>query len=392
MAGTCFGSNGLLAGQWQRGHWLPRTDAKDCSDSELRHTPGWKVREVTDDVLTFRDGKIGRIRLNRPKALHALNTPMCVAIATALAQWADNSAIEAVLIDHAEGRGFCAGGDIRMLAESGKADGKQARQFFFEEYRMNYALFSYAKPVITVMDGITMGGGVGISMPAKLRIATENTKFAMPETGIGLFPDVGGGWYLSRLPGRIGQFLALTGHRLNGAECLALGIATHFLASETLSDAKTIMAHRPQTAGAELTALAITPPAAPILEHQADIDRLFASDRLDDVFTALDADGSAWAVEQRAILDTKSPQTMKVSLRLLGEGARMANFADEMTQEYAVASRVCMRPDFLEGVRAVIIDKDNAPRWSPGSAESVTTDLLDAIFAPLSAEEAWTPG
>jgi enoyl-CoA hydratase len=346
---------------------------------------------MTEDVLTFKEGRIGRIRLNRPRALHALNTEMCVAMAAALEQWRGDLAVEAVLIDHAEGRGFCAGGDIRMVAESGKGDGAAARRFFFEEYRMNHALFTYAKPVVTVMDGITMGGGVGISLPARVRIATENTKFAMPETGIGLFPDVGGGWYLSRLPGRMGQYLALTGHRLNGAECLALGLATHYLPAGALPQAKQRIADTPQGIDAALQSLTVDPPAAPILDHAQEIDRLFASDTLEAIFAALEADGGAWAAEQLAILKTKSPQTMKVSLRLLYDGARMATFADEMRQEYAVASRVAQRHDFLEGVRAVIVDKDNAPRWNPATPEGVTTHVLDQIFAPLPDDEAWTP-
>jgi enoyl-CoA hydratase len=346
---------------------------------------------VTDDVLTFKEGKIGRIRLNRPKALNALNTDMCVAMAKALEEWRGDLAVEAVLIDHAEGRGFCAGGDIRMVAESGSTDGVAARRFFFEEYRMNHALFTYAKPVVAVMDGITMGGGVGISLPAKVRIATENTKFAMPETGIGLFPDVGGGWYLSRLPGRMGQYLALTGHRLNGAECLALGLATHYSPAEALDQAKQAITDNPQAIDAALELLTVEPPAAPILDRRADIDRLFASDTLEDIYAALEADGGEWATEQLAILKTKSPQTMKVSLRLLYDGKLMATFADEMRQEYAVAAHVAQRHDFLEGVRAVIVDKDNAPKWDPATPEDVTEHVIDQIFAPLPDDEAWTP-
>ena len=171
-----------------------------------------------------------RQSLNRPKAIHALNLAMCQAMNAALAQWKDDPRVEAVMLDHAEGRGFCAGGDIAMLRDSALNDGgKAGRKFFHEEYRLNHALFTFPKPVVAFMDGITMGGGVGISQPAKFRVATENTRFAMPESGIGLFPDVGGGWYLSRLPGRLGPFLALTGARLDGAECLWAGLATCLL-------------------------------------------------------------------------------------------------------------------------------------------------------------------
>lgn len=346
---------------------------------------------MTSEVLTQVEGKIARIRLNRPKAIHALTTAMCATILEALEAWRTDPQVEAILIDHAEGRGFCAGGDIRMLAESGAKDGAEAREFFHTEYRMNHRLFTYAKPIVAFMDGITMGGGVGLSQPATFRVATENTRLAMPETGIGLFPDVGGGWYLSRLPGRTGQFLALTGHRLDGAECLALGLATHYLASDTLDEAKARIAAEPQRIEAILDALSTSAPDARILAHRDAIDRLFASDTLEDIFAALEADPGEWAAQQLALLRTKSPQTMKVSLRLLLEGATMPTFEDEMRQEYAVGAHVVQRHDFLEGVRAVIVDKDNAPAWNPATPEGVTDHIIDQIFAPLPDGEAWTP-
>jgi enoyl-CoA hydratase len=347
---------------------------------------------VTDELIVEQQGLIGRIRLNRPKALHALTTAMCAGVLEALDAWREDLSVEAVIVDHAEGRGFCAGGDIRMLAESGAADGVAARAFFHTEYRMNHRLFTYAKPIVAVMDGITMGGGVGLALPCSVRIATENTRLAMPETGIGLFPDVGAGWYLSRLPGRIGQYLALTGYRLDGAECCALGLATHYLASDSLNEARRRIAAAPQEIAATLDALTVALPAAKLLDRREEIDRLFASDTLEDIYAALAADEGDFARDTLMTLRTKSPQTMKVSLRLLKDGAGMASFADEMRQEYAVGSRVVQRHDFLEGVRAVIVDKDNAPRWDPAEPEGVTDHVIDQIFAPLSENEAWTPG
>jgi enoyl-CoA hydratase len=345
---------------------------------------------VTGELITQVDGPAGRIRLNRPKAIHALTTAMCQGVLDALEEWRGDDAIRCVLIDHTEGRGFCAGGDIRMLAESGAKDGVEARAFFHTEYRMNHRLFTYVKPTVAFMDGITMGGGVGISQPCKFRVATENTKLAMPETGIGLFPDVGGGWYLSRLPGRIGQYLALTGARIDGAECLALGLATHFLSAGTLEDVKQCIAAG-ESIEDVLADLSTDPGDARILSHRQDIDRLFASDKLEEVFTALEAGDTPFAAETLATLRTKSPQTMKVSLKLLKDGAGMQDFADEMRQEYAVGSRVVQRHDFLEGVRAVIVDKDNAPKWDPATPEGVSDHVIDQIFAPLPEEEAWTP-
>jgi enoyl-CoA hydratase len=213
------------------------------------------------DVVTATDGRVLRIRLNRPKAIHALTTAMCDAMLDALAAAEADPNIEAILIDHAEGRGFCAGGDIRMIAASGAGDGAEARAFFHTEYRLNHRLFTFAKPIVAFMDGITMGGGVGISQPARFRVATENTRFAMPETGIGLFPDVGGDRYLSRLPGRIGVFLAVTGHRLDGAEAHALGLATHYLPAGALDDAKARIAADPAAIATILDALATPAPA-----------------------------------------------------------------------------------------------------------------------------------
>ncbi|WP_022687372.1 enoyl-CoA hydratase/isomerase family protein [Sphingomonas phyllosphaerae] len=344
------------------------------------------------DLLVSTDGPVARIRLNRPKALHALNTAMCVGILDALEAWRGDEAVRCVVIDHAEGRGFCAGGDIRMLAGSGATDGEEARAFFRAEYRMNHRLFTYVKDTIAFMDGVTMGGGVGVSMPCRYRVATENTRLAMPETGIGLFPDVGGGWYLSRLPGRIGQYLALTGARLDGAEAVALGLATHYLPAARIEEAKAAIATDPDAIDAALSALAEAAPAGKILAQRAEIDRLFASDDLEEVLAALDADGGDFAQATRATLATKSPQAMKVSLKLLKDAAGMATFADEMRQEYAVACRVVQRPDFVEGVRALIVDKDNAPRWEPATVEGVSDHMIDRIFAPLPDDEAWTPG
>ncbi|HWU94504.1 MAG TPA: enoyl-CoA hydratase/isomerase family protein [Sphingomonas sp.] len=346
---------------------------------------------MTDDVLIFTEGKVGRIRLNRPKAIHALNTGMCAAMLDALTAWRDDPQVEAVLIDHAEGRGFCAGGDIRMIAESGAGDGRAAREFFRVEYQLNHALFTYPKLVIAFMDGITMGGGVGISQPAKYRVATENTRFAMPETGIGLFPDVGGGWYLSRLPGKLGEYLALTGHRLDGAECWALRLADNYLESAVLDEAKRRIAADPSAEGQILNDLGTDPPEARIQPHLDDIDRLFAAETVEGIFAALAADPGEWAAAQLATLRTKSPQSMKVALRLVREGRTEVSFAEEMRQEFAIGARIAQSHDFIEGVRALIVDKDNAPQWSPATLESVSDESIDAIFAPLPAEDAWTP-
>ncbi len=346
---------------------------------------------MTDEVLVSRDGDVGRLALNRPKAIHALTLGMCEAMGDALAAWREDPAMRLVMIDHDEGRGFCAGGDIRGVWESGRADGVAARAFFFSEYRLNHQLFTFAKPVVAFMDGITMGGGVGISQPAKYRVATERTLFAMPETGIGLFPDVGGGWYLSRLPGRVGQFLALTGARIDGAEVVALGLATHYIPAERLPEVKARLVAAPEEVAAILAAAAIAPPPARIERNREVIDRLFASDVYEEVLAALDADRSEWAGKELRTLATRSPQTCKVALRLLAQGRDHVDFADEMRVEYRVACHVCQRHDFIEGVRALIVDKDNAPIWNPATPAGVSDHLIDQIFAPLSSGDEWSP-
>ncbi len=347
---------------------------------------------MTDDVLIQTSGRAGHISLNRPKALHALTLPMCHTMSAALSEWAADDAVEAVIVDHAEGRGFCAGGDIAFLRNSALNDGGvSGRQFFHDEYQLNHQMFDYPKPIVAFMDGVTMGGGVGISQPARFRVATENTRFAMPETGIGLFPDVGGGWYLSRLSGRLGQFLALTGARLDGAECLWAGLATHYLPADKLDEAKARIAEHPDRIAGILSELSVTPPPARIEANADKIAQHFRSDRLEDVIASLESDDSDWAIKELATLRSKSPQTCKVALRELVESARLNLFCDEMAMEYRIASRVLTRPDFAEGVRAVIVDKTGDPHWNPATPEGVSDALIDSIFAPLPDNEEWKP-
>lgn len=346
---------------------------------------------MTDDVLLLTEGPLGRIRLNRPRAIHALTHAMCDAISEALLAWRDDPAIEAVMIDHAEGRGFCAGGDVVALARSGAGDGVEAAAFFHAEYRLNHLLFTYPKPTVAIMDGITMGGGVGIGLPCQVRIATENTRLAMPETGIGLFPDVGGGWYLSRLPGRVGQFMALTGARLDGAECRFLELATHYVPQAALPDLVDRLARTPARAAGVAGQFAATLPAPRIETNLPLIAKLFAPDTLEEVIAALEADGGDWATTELATLRSKSPLSCKVSLRLLRDGGSRESFEDEMRAEYALASRVVQTHDFIEGVRALLIDKDNAPDWRPPVPEAVLDEMVDQLFVPLPPGEEWTP-
>lgn len=351
-------------------------------------------------VLTRIDDRVGRITLSRPGALHALNHEMCRAMTAALLAWRGDSGVHAVVLDHAGDRGFCAGGDIRAIVEAGARGGDEARDFFRTEYRLNHLLFTYPKPILAAVDGVVMGGGVGISMPCRFRIATERTLFAMPETAIGLFPDVGGGWYLPRLPGEVGTWLALTGARLRGADCLTLGIATHFVQSDQVPALKQAVVDGVSTPGEGSAEVVITallkgargdPGPDTVSAQRAAIDRLFAFDTVEEIFAALEADGGEWAQAQLTGLRTKSPQALKVTLRQMRAGAGMASFEDEMTMEFRMAARVALMPDFAEGVRACLVDKDMAPRWNPAALEEVSEGLVDTVFARLPPDLEWTP-
>jgi enoyl-CoA hydratase len=335
-------------------------------------------------------GRVGRLTLNRPEALGALTTGMCVAMIDALIAWREDPAVELVLIDHAGERGFCAGGDIRTLAESAAGDGVAALHFFAVEYRLDHMIATYSKPVVTVMDGVVMGGGVGVSLPATYRIATERTRFAMPETGIGLFPDVGAGWFLPKLPGRVGLWIALTGARLGPADCELLGLATDVVPSAALDVFKQALFEEPAAVERILTELEADPGPAPIVEHRPEIDRLFRGDTLEAVVANLDADGGKWARAQLEIMGPKSPLSAKVAFRLIAGGLEPKSLADDLMVEYRLASRLVLRPDFREGVRAVIVDKDNAPAWRPASLAEVSDALVDEMFAPIEGAPEWT--
>ena len=332
------------------------------------------------DVNIHRQGVAGRITLNRPQALHALNEEMCLTMDTALRSWENDDEIELVVVDHAEGtRGFCAGGDIRMLAESGASDGSAAQAFFRAEYRLNTRIKNYPKPYIAFIDGITMGGGVGISVHGSHRVATERTMFAMPETGIGLFPDVGGGWFLPRLGPPLGMWLALTGERLKGGDICAAGIATNFAESKVVEVVKASVCE----GDIALLEAMDWDEVGTFEKHLEVIQRCFWKPSVEETFLALEAEPGEWAKAQLAVSRTKSPRTLKVAHRQMTLGLQMQTFEDNMRMEFRIGCRQVHSHDFQEGVRAVIIDKDNAPKWDPPALAGVSDRMLDEIFAPL---------
>jgi len=338
------------------------------------------------EILFERRGTVGLITLNRPKALNALTLAMVRAMMPQMKAWAKDDAVKAVVVRSAGDRGFCAGGDIRALYESGRDKTTYASEFWGEEYQLNTLIKEFSKPYVALVQGIVMGGGVGLSVHGTHRVACETTTFAMPESGIGLFPDVGGTYFLPRLPGRAGLYLAMTGARIKAADMRHLGIATHVAPYADFDAITARLADEPDP-DAVLAPYAGAASDAPIAAQQADIDRLFDGNSVEDILSRLDADGGEWAAQTAAAIRTKSPTTLKIAFRQMIEGAA-ASFRDCMKLEFRLTERIQQGHDFYEGVRATIIDKDGAPRWKPAALEDVSDAMIDAYFAPLAKE--WT--
>lgn len=340
---------------------------------------------MSDEVILEKSGSCGHIVLNRPQALNALTLNMVRAMDPVLRAWAVDPDITHVFIEGAGEKGFCAGGDIRALHDWGKAGAPEATGFYREEYVVNTLIKRFPKPYIALMDGVTMGGGVGVSVHGSARIVTDRTLFAMPETGIGLLPDVGGTYFLPRLTGEIGAFMALTGARLKAADCLYAGIATHYVG---LDDVETLRQKILNAGNVTeiLDSLDKVLPNPPLAAHQADIDRLFSGHGVVDILRDLDGDGSEWAKAQASIIRQKSPTSCGVALRQCREGIKN-EFEDCMRMEMRAVTRIMQQHDFYEGVRAVIIDKDQSPNWKPDNFEAVTEAVLDKIFADLGEQE-----
>ena len=340
---------------------------------------------MTDDVLFEKRGALGLITLNRPKALNALTRDMCVAMKAQLDRWINDDAVKAVLVRGSGDRAFCAGGDIRALYESGKAKTGYAADFYRDEYLLNAAIKHYPKPYIALTHGIVMGGGVGVSVHGSHRVAGQTMTFAMPETGIGLFPDVGGSWFLPRCPGETGMYLALTGARLKTVDALYCGIATHFAPQDrwdALID-RLAKGARPDDA---LAGLAQSAPDTFLAEHRKTIDKCFSAGSVEAVLAALDAEEEDWTDDAAATIRVKSPTSLKIAFRQLREGAKRL-FDECMKMEYRLARRIVAGHDFYEGVRAAIIDKDNRPAWRPADLAQVSDGDIDAYFSPLGEEE-----
>jgi enoyl-CoA hydratase len=332
------------------------------------------------EILFGQQGAAGLITLNRPKALNALTLGMVVAMRAKLKEWAADPAITCVVVRGAGERAFCAGGDIRAVRASGLAGTSTALDFWRDEYVLNATIKHYPKPYIALIHGVCMGGGIGVSVHGSYRLADPSALFAMPETGIGFCPDVGGSFILSRCPGETGLYLGLTGTHIGPADALYTGLATHVLSKEQWP------ALLEALAGGADPAAVISPQAAarttPLAAHRAEIDRFFAAASVEDILAALEREATDWAHETAATLRRRSPTSLKLAFHEI-RAARLLAFDDCMRLEFRMASRILSGRDFYEGVRAVLLDKDNAPLWQPATLAEVSEAAIAAYFAPL---------
>jgi len=345
--------------------------------------PSFPGPEADEPVLVWRAGALARIRLNRPKALNSLTLPMVRTLGSALDVIEGDPSLAAVLVDGAGERGFCAGGDIRAVHDSGRAGDGVAEEFWRVEYDVNDRIAHFSKPYIALMDGITMGGGVGLSAHGSHRIVTERTRLAMPETGIGFIPDVGGTWLLARAPGETGTYLGLTGLSIGPADALFAGFADRCVPSEALGALGLALEDIPEGAtGEEVRAIidrfATALDSAPLEGRRAAIDRLFAFDDVTAILAALRAEGSDFARETAGIIEQRSPTSVVVTLALLRRARTSETLRACLDREYVAACQTLCGHDFYEGVRAAVIDKDRQPRWKPATIAEVSPQAVAA--------------
>jgi len=346
-----------------------------------------QAETIDSDLIVHREGAAGIIRLNRPKTINALTLEMTRGIVAALDTFETDPGVSLVLLEGAGERGLCAGGDIRGLYESAKSGGDLGPVFWREEYILNARIPEFPKPYVAYMNGLVMGGGVGLSAHAAHRIVTETTKIAMPEVGLGFFPDVGGTWLLSRAPGEIGTYFGLTGQVMSGADAVYAGMADTLIATRDWATLRDALTNAPlQATHADIRAIiarfAATDIQAPVAKHRELIDNVFAHDSMEEIEAALKQDGSVFSAETLKALSEKSPTALKVSLELLRRARASKSLKECLAREYNSALAVFTSKEFVEGVRAAIIDKDRQPKWSPAKLDDVTPDIVEKYFAP----------
>ncbi|MEU6890665.1 enoyl-CoA hydratase/isomerase family protein [Streptomyces sp. NPDC046557] len=342
-----------------------------------------KSDAATDATALFTvEGHTGVITLNRPRALNALTHPMVLRITEALAAWEQDPAVTQVLLRGAGERGLCAGGDIRAIHDDAKAGGNASIDFWRDEYRLNARIAGYPKPYVALMDGIVMGGGVGLSAHGAVRIVTERSRVAMPETGIGFVPDVGGTHLLARAPGLLGTHLALTGAAVGAADALLCGLADHFVPAGLLPELTADLAGAPVARVLSRHA-GHAPPPGELAAHRGWIDHCYAADTVEEIVERLLASGEPAAKETAETILTKSPTSLKVTLEAVRRARELGTLEKVLAQEFRVSSHVLRSPDLIEGIRAQVVDKDRTPRWRPATLPEVDRADVERCFAPL---------
>jgi enoyl-CoA hydratase len=340
--------------------------------------------DESDEILARVDNGVGLITLNRPKAINSLNQTMIDALRPLLARWAEDDAVRAVVLSGAGERGLCAGGDVVAIYHSARKDGVEARRFWYDEYLMNGQIGRFPKTYVSLMDGIVMGGGVGVGAHANTRVVTDTTKMAMPEVGIGFIPDVGGAYLLSRAPGSLGLHAALTGAPFSGADALALGFADHFVPHDKLEAfTATVVSDGVERAVADH---AVEAPPSDLAAQRDWIDDCYAGDTVADIVAALRDHNAGPANEAADLIATRSPIALSVTLAAVRRAAKLATLEDVLAQDYRVSSASLRSHDLVEGIRAQLVDKDRNPKWSPASLTEVSAADVEAYFAPVDDE------
>ncbi|BBN46949.1 enoyl-CoA hydratase/isomerase family protein [Mycobacterium avium] len=339
------------------------------------------MTDGSDEVLTEVDGSVGLITLNRPKAINSLNQRMVDDLTAILTGWAGDEAVRAVVLSGAGERGLCAGGDVVSIYHSARKDGAEARRFWRDEYLLNAQIADFAKPYVAVMDGIVMGGGVGVSAHANTRVVTDTSKIAMPEVGIGFIPDVGGVYLLSRAPGGLGLHAALTGAPFSGADAIAMGFADHYVPHADIEAfRRAIVGDGVENA---LAKYAVEPPPSELAAQRDWIDDCFARDTVEDIVAALAGHGAGPANDAANLIATRSPIALSVTLEAVRRAAELETLKDVLVQDYRVSSASLRSHDLVEGIRAQLIDKDRDPKWSPAQLAAVTAADVEAYFTPV---------
>jgi len=337
--------------------------------------------DTPGEVLASRSGVLGRLVLNRPRAINALNHAMVRMLASALSQWQSDDSVRTVLLSGAGDRGLCAGGDIVAIYTAVRGGRDDAQRFWADEYRLDAAIARSPKPFVSLMDGLVLGGGIGLSAHGGIRVVTERTRVGMPEVSIGFFPDVGGTRLLSRAPGELGTHLGLTGATASGADAIAIGLADHFVPSERLAALATALESR--DVDEVIAAFAVEPPASELLAQRPWIDELYAGDDPETIVERLAASSEPAARDAAETIRSKSPTSVAVTLAALRRAAALPSLEAALDQDYRIATRMSQGTEVVEGIRAQVIDKDRAPHWSPATLAEVTAEAVEQYFAPL---------